>query len=202
MTDLPTKPKRPKPGPKRNFSSEQARMNAINSYRKALRALVKTGGVSDPALATRIEQGWHPGTELAVMSIRPDLPDAIKTIILKTLLEHSFISETDQARLDAGFDGPAHISITIDSYAAGPQRTAIEPPRTDFDVIASDREVLAHRNSPATPEPAVEKYQTFDVVDGVAKPVTSESNPPATTVDDPVVITDGVGNTYTVKRSV
>jgi hypothetical protein len=138
------------------------------------------------------------------MSIRPDLPDAIKTIILKTLLEHSFVSETDQARLEAGFDGPAHISISIEQYAAGPgHRTAVEPPPKVgipvLDAIASDRKVSSHRNSPPAPELALEKYQAFDVVDGVAKPATIDGNRTATS-DEPVVIIDSVGNTYTVKR--
>jgi len=42
---------------------------------------------------SRIEAGWHPGIELAVMSVRPDLPDAIKTVILKVLLENTVVSD-------------------------------------------------------------------------------------------------------------
>ena len=107
------KRKRPKPGPKRNFKPEVLQMNQIRSYQKALRELVKTGSVTDPDLATRIEAGWHPGIELAVMSVRPDLPDPIKTVISKVLLENTVVSATDKARLEAAVDSPTSINIMI-----------------------------------------------------------------------------------------
>ena len=65
---VPVKNKRPRPGPKRHFKPEVLQMNKIHSYQKALRELVKSGGISDPDVIARIESGWHPAIELAVMS--------------------------------------------------------------------------------------------------------------------------------------
>ena len=209
MNELVKRP-RPRPGPKKNFSPDSARMNIINACRKALTDLVKRGGVSDPELARRIEAGWNPAVELAVMSVQPDLPTPVKTIILKVLLENGVVSATDQARLDAGMDGPSQITIHIEGFAQGRSAealAAIEPPRVKtgmpaLDVIASDRELTAHRgNSVPTPAPQAPQYQRFhlegeEVVpdpDG-ALPRPVEAEPVETEV------VDGYGVQYRIKR--
>jgi hypothetical protein len=53
MSDLPAKPKRPKPGPKKNFSPNSQRMNTIQKCQKALRDLVRKGFITDPDAASR-----------------------------------------------------------------------------------------------------------------------------------------------------
>src|SRR5690242_12317881 len=141
------KKKRPKPSPKKNFKPEVLQMNEIHSYQKALRELVKTGGITDPDLATRIEAGWHPGIELAVMSVRPDLPDAIKTVILKVLLENTVISATDKARLEAAETSPASINIVIAPWAAATAPKAIEHQPVEVDYVTTDRTAQNFRQS-------------------------------------------------------
>ena len=142
-------------------------MNQIHHYQKALRELVKTGGVTDPDLAARIEAGWHPGVELAVMSVRPDLPDPIKTVILKVLLENTVVSATDRARLDAAVDSPTTISISIAGWAAGhggPSAVDITPKAIDVPAIVdytqADRaEIIAlARRSPNPSSPLIKKW--------------------------------------------
>ena len=92
------------------------------------------------------------------------------------------IDKATQAKIDAGIsDG--QITIHIEPYAQSRPVPAIEAPRQvlplrqpQVDVVANDKEVPLHRNTPPTPEPKVEKYAQFEVVDGVAQPiVTSES---------------------------
>jgi hypothetical protein len=154
-------------------------MNQIHSYQKALRELVKTGGVTDPDLAARIEAGWHPGIELAVMSVRPDLPDAIKTVILKVLLENTVVSATDKARLDAGVDSPTQINISIAGWAAGqrePSAVEVKPAAALLDYTQADRPQM-HRTSPPQPGPTEPRYQEYDMVKdagGVERPVAVE----------------------------
>jgi hypothetical protein len=203
MSDLPA-PKRPKPGPKKNFSPGMQRMNWIFKCQKAAQELHKKGRISDPDLAERVAQGWDPDIELMVMTLKPDLPDTIKAAILLKMHQDKTISATDRARLEAGFDGPAQIAITIAAYAAGPQaRTEIEPPHPPrvgipaLDVVAGDREVPLHRSTPPTPEVKAPKYASYEVVDGVAEPITSDSKPTAT-ADETI---DSFGTTVRIRET-
>jgi len=132
---------------------------------------------------SRIEAGWHPGIELAVMSVRPDLPDAIKTVILKVLLENTVVSATDKARLEAGESAPTAIKITIASWAAshgGPKAVETKPaikPAVAIDHVATDSDVHAHRGTPPQPYPTEPKYQEYDLFrdgGGVERPVPIE----------------------------
>src|SRR5689334_23115501 len=126
-------------------------MNEIHNYQRALRELVRSGGVTDAALAARIEQGWHPGIELAAMSVRPDVPDATRVLILKVLLENTVISATDRARLAAAETSPTSINITIAPWAAASQAKAIEHRPDDrapaVDVVATDKTIRSFRQS-------------------------------------------------------
>jgi hypothetical protein len=157
------KRKRPKPGPKRNFKPEVLQMNEIHSYQRALRELVRSGGVTDPDVAARIEAGWHPGIELAVMSVRPDLPDAIKTVILKVLLENTVISATDKARLEAAETSPASINIVIAPWAAAQQPKAIEHRAAEVDYISTDKTAQTFRQSPPSQAPIEPAYQEMEM---------------------------------------
>lgn len=176
---IPVKKKRPKPGPKKNFSPETARMNNIHACQKALRELVKSGGISDPDVAARIEQGWNPAVELAVLSVKPDLPDPVRTVVLKILLENVSISATDRARLEAGESAPTAINITIASWAAshgGPK--AIEPAPVAIDYVKTDTAAQAHRGAPPAPDvpeqPAYQEMEMRPDGGGVERPVPIE----------------------------
>ena len=208
MNELVKRP-RPRPGPKKNFSPDSARMNIINACRKALTDLVKRGGVSDPELARRIEAGWNPAVELAVMSVQPDLPTPVKTIILKILLENGVVSATDQARLDAGMDGPSQITIHIEGFAQGrsPEAlAAIEPPRVKtgmpaLDVIASDKEVVEHRNSKPTAAPVEPQYRRHHVEGEEVVPDADGAIPHPVEVEPAdTEIIDSYGTSYRIKR--
>ena len=183
---VPVKKKRPRPGPKRNFSPETARMNNIHACQKALRELVKSGGISDPEIAARIEAGWNPAVELAVLSVKPDLPDPVRTVVLKILLENVSISATDRARLEAGESAPTAINITIASWAAshgGPKAVEVKPAvaidynSTDsIDYTQADRPHM-HRTSPPTEAPEQPAYQEMEMRPdggGVERPVPIE----------------------------
>jgi hypothetical protein len=201
MSELPAKKKKPRPGPKKNFSPDMQKFNTVQKCQKALRDLVKKGYITDPEAALRYEQGWDPAVEMAVMSVEPDTPKPLKGYLLGKLNDSLHISATDRARLEAGDLGGATIHISIAGYAAGPERVAIEPPTPrqvgvpSLDVVAADRELPLHRNSAPTPEPAVEKYQAFDVIDGVAQPITIDRNP-AATADETI---DSFGTTVRIR---
>ena len=179
---VPVKKKRPKPGPKRNFKPEVAQLTNIHACQKALRELVKSGGISDPDPIARIEAGWNPAVELAVLSVKPDLPDPVRTVVLKILLENVSISATDRARLEAGVDSPTQINISIASWAAGAQPKAVDvKPALDvpaIDYVATDSASQAYRGAPPPPHapeqvPFVEMEMRLDG-GGVERPVPIE----------------------------
>ena len=208
--DQPTaprpKPKKPKPGPRRNFSPDMQRMNTIQKCQKALRDLVKKGYITDPEAALRYEQGWDPAVEMAVMSIEPDTPKPLKGYLLGKLNDSLHISATDRARLDAGDIGGATIHISIEGYAAGPQRAAIEPPTQRvgipaLDVVAADREVPLHRGSAPTPDMKAPRYAEYRIENGEAVAEEVVVTPLAASNDE-TVINDGYGHSYKIKRSI
>lgn len=161
---VPVKKKRPRPGPKRNFSPEVAQLNNIHACQRALKELVRTGGISDFDVIARINAGWNPAVELAVLSVKPDLPDPVRTVVLKILLENVSISATDRARLEAGESSPTAINITIASWAASHGGTkAIEPAAVAIDYVASDAAAQAHRGAPPQPEPTEPAYREYQM---------------------------------------
>jgi hypothetical protein len=170
----PTKKKKPRPGPKKNFSPDMQKFNTVQKCQKALRDLVKKGYITDPEAALRYEQGWDPAVEMAVMSVEPDTPKPLKGYLLGKLNDSLHISATDRARLEAGDLGGATIHISIAGYAAGPERIAIEPPTPQrvgipaLDLIKADPEVARHRGTPITPEPTGPRYAEYRVENGVA----------------------------------
>jgi hypothetical protein len=142
----------------------------------------------------------------------PACPQAIKVLCIKELMPHVAIDLATQARIDANMDGPAHITVHIEPYAQG-KLTAIEPPRPAIetpvmrkvgipalDVVATDPEVVVHRNSPVRPDVNVPKYESYEVIGGTPERVVVAS--PISSTDDLTVITDTAGNTFTVTRSI
>src|ERR1700687_2571464 len=125
-----------------NPSSEAEKFDQLVRYQRALRELERDGHVSDPELAARIRAGWHPGVEMAVMTIQPDVSDAIKAVCLKTLLENVEMPKAAEVRALAG-EGVTKIEISIAAWAAGPgidgtpQPIALQPA---VDMIAGERE--------------------------------------------------------------
>jgi hypothetical protein len=136
--------------------SEAEKFDQLVRYQRALRELEHGGHVSDPELAARIRAGWHPGVEMAVMTIQPDVSDAIKAVCLKTLLENVEMPKAAEVRALAG-EGVTKIEISIAAWAAGPGIDG--PPRPielqpAVDVTANDPELEAHGRSSA-PAPDV-----------------------------------------------
>ena len=66
-----------------------------------------------------------------------------------------------------------------------------------LDVVAGDREVPLHRSTPPTPEVKAPKYASYEVVDGVAEPITSDSKPTAT-ADETI---DSFGTTVRIRET-
>jgi hypothetical protein len=210
--DQPTTPKRVKPvgnrrktradlpaNPDLNKLDEKTKWHVFTVCRDELRKM-KAEGVWDGDPET-----WHPARPLVRLIEDPACPQAIKVLCIKELMPHVAIDLATQARIDANMDGPAHITVHIESYAAGSQSAAaaLEPPRRvdipALDVVASDPEVVMHRNSPVTPDVNVPKYREYRVENGEAVEEGVVTPEPLT---DDVVVTDTIGNTYTIKRSV
>jgi hypothetical protein len=142
-------------------------------------------------------EDFHPARFLASVVEDESVHTPIRVVAAKELMPYFGIDKATQAKIDAGIsDG--HITVHIESYAQTRPVPAIEA-KPVIDIVAKGKELLLHRNSAPSPEVKIEKYQAFDVVNGVAEPVTAA---PVVTNDEPVVITDSAGNTYTVKRSV
>jgi hypothetical protein len=134
--------------------SEAEKFDQLVRYQRALRELEHGGHVSDPELAARIRAGWHPGVEMAVMTIQPDVSDAIKAVCLKTLLENVEMPKAAEVRALAG-EGVTKIEISIAAWAAGPGIDGPPKPielQPAVDMIASDREGHAHSSMPASPD--------------------------------------------------
>jgi hypothetical protein len=150
---------------------------------------------------------FHPARYLANVIEDETVAHLIRVVAARELMPYFGIDKATLARIEANMDGPSHISISIAGYAAGPLApAAIGTPRKinipALDVVANDREAPLHKDSVATPESDRSTYQEYDVNDGTA--VAREDEPtgskPAT--DEPVVITDGVGNSYRITRPV
>jgi hypothetical protein len=136
--------------------SEAEAIDQLMRYQRALREYERDGHVSDPELAARIRAGWHPGVEMAVMTIQPDVSDAIKAVCLKTLLENVEMPKAAEVRALAG-EGVTKIEISIAAWAAGPGIDGSPKPievRPAIDVTAHDPELDAHGRSSA-PAPDV-----------------------------------------------
>jgi hypothetical protein len=138
-------------------------------YQRALREHERDGHVSDPELAARIRAGWHPGVEMAVMTIQPDVSDAIKAVCLKTLLENVEAPKAAQLRLDASGNPDVNITVLVAPWAGitgsdGAQKV-IEV-RPAIDVTANDPGLEAHRRSsaptPVATEAAGREYVELD----------------------------------------
>jgi hypothetical protein len=150
-------------------SSEAEKFDQLVRYQRALRELERDGHVSDPDLAARIRAGWHPGVEMAVMTINPDVSDAIKAVCLKTLLENVEAPKAAQLRLDASGNSDVNITVVVAPWAADPRidgaPKGIEV-RQPVDVTANDRELESHgRASVPTPvaaEAAGREYVELD----------------------------------------
>ena len=150
-----------------------------------------------PDVKHRILEGYNPLLELAVMSVTAP-GESQRIIAAKIVSEFTFVP---LAHSSEPITANA-ITIHIEPYAQSRPVPAIEA-KPAIDVVASDPEVELHRNSPFTPAPKqLPKYQEYGVPDGTT--VANEDEPPALepATGEPVVITDGVGNSYRITRTV
>jgi hypothetical protein len=175
--------------------SEKVKWDVVAVCRHELRKMKKQGAWDgDP-------ESWHPAKYLTRVVEDETIHHPVRVVAAKELMPYFGIDKATLARIEAGLgDSGAHITVHIEGYAASKSAPAIETPKPAIDVVARDPEVATHRNSPATPDVSTPKYREFEVIDGDAVAFTAA--PVHTTDDDPVVITDGVGNTYKITRRI
>lgn len=129
---------KPKPRPRTvKPGSEEAQVSLVKRLDRALREYERDGHVSDPELAKRIRAGWNPGIEMAIMTMKPDINDGIKSLLLKALLDAEMRAAEIAAR---SFQGDTSISISIAPWAQGPSfKPALPAPapkaKDDIEVI-------------------------------------------------------------------
>jgi hypothetical protein len=97
---------------------------------------------------------WHPARPLVRLIEDPACPQAIKLLCIKELMPHVAIDLATQARIDANLEGPAQITVHIESYASSrPTSAAMEQPplRTDVPALDTvrDSEVMVDREADA-----------------------------------------------------
>jgi hypothetical protein len=152
------------------MENDKEQYSAYQWCKAELRRMHKTGEYAeDPEF-------WHPAARLARLA-ETTVNESLRLIALKTLLEFVEMPKAAQARLEAGSDGPAQITITVAAWAAGTQPRAIEHHRP-VDYVQGDPGVQAHRGAPPpapAPEPA--PFVEYDMVrdgGGVERPVAVE----------------------------
>jgi len=143
---------------------------------------------------------FHPARYLANVVEDETVAHPIRVVAAKELMPYFGIDKATLARIEAGLgnDG-AHITVVISDYAAGKPTPAIEA-KPAIDVVRTDTAVGLHRGTPVTPEPKLEKYAQFEVIDGTAQPIVTSEGKIATA--DETIIDDGYGNSYRIKGSI
>ena len=209
MSELPTKPKRPRPVGNRRKTvkdlppeysadlSEKIKIDVVAVCKHELRKRKKEGKYDGNP------DDFHPARYLANVVEDETVYHPLRLMAAKELMPYFGIDKATQAKIDAGItDG--HITVHIESYAQSRPAPAIEQatPREvgAIDVVASDKELPAHRSTPVTPDVNIPRYAEYRVQNGEA--IAEVVEPPSVTTDEPVVITDTAGNTFTVKRRV
>jgi hypothetical protein len=196
--------------------SEAEKFDQLMRYQRALREHERDGHVSDPELAARIRAGWHPGVEMAVMTIQPDVSDAIKAVCLKTLLENVEAPKAAQLRLDASGNPDVNITVLVAPWAAVPGLEGAPkaiPMQPAIDVTAHDPELEAHgRSSAPAPEvfnpaplnerhaPGAEPYVVERGADGLEHAVRARHEQPPHDAEYEIVHDDATGVDIRIQR--
>jgi len=159
-----------------------------------------------PDVKSRVLEDYNPLVELAIAGLTSP-GDSQRIIANKIVAEFCFVPLAHAAEPPSESRA---ITIHIENYATGRSAqapAAIEPPRVKtgmpaLDVIASDREVTAHRgNSAPTPAPQMPQYQKFHVEGEEVVPDADGAIPRPVQVE-PVdtEIIDSYGQQYRIKR--
>ena len=138
--------------------SEEGQISLVKRLDRALREYERNGRVADPELAARIRAGWNPGIEMAIMTMRPDINDVVKSVLLKALLDAEIRAAEISAR---SFQGDTSIQVLIAPWAAGPggaPRLAA-PARTVEAEVVRDAEEVAHSGMNSSPAPVLSEHE-------------------------------------------